>query len=141
VADLPAPEVTVASDSVIGNRREISVRVTPRRAGVRLLTLELTVDGGSVVASRVAGRAVPEQALGQHSLRITFHAPPDDGVQARFSLVGDVAAGKGSVSLRVIDGSDGLDGLPGFTPRPENVDAAGSHSSDLVLVSATTPLG
>ncbi|MCW2636506.1 MAG: rane metallopeptidase [Blastococcus sp.] len=141
VAELPAPEVTVASDSVIGSRREISVRVTPRRADVRLLTIELTVDGGTVVASRVAGRAVPDRALGQHSLRITFHAPPDDGVQARFSLGGDVTAGKGSVSLRVIDGSDGLEGLPGFTPRPDDVDAAGSHSSDLVLVSATTPLG
>jgi hypothetical protein len=45
------------------------------------------------------------------------------------------------VDLRVIDGSDGLDGLPGFEPRPEGVDAAGTHSSDLVLVSGTTALG
>jgi hypothetical protein len=74
--------------------------------------------------------------VGQDSLRVTFHAPPDDGVQARFSVEGD-----GAARLRVIDGSDGLDGLPGFTPRPDDVDAAGSHSSDLVLVSATTSLG
>ena len=44
------------------------------------------------------------------------------------------------MTLRVIDGSDGLAGLPGFEPRPDGVDAAGSHSSDLVVVSATVPL-
>jgi hypothetical protein len=141
VADLPAPQVDVVSDAVVGNRREIAVRVTPKRPGVRLVTLDLTVDGGTVAASRVSGRAVPEPALGQSSLRVTFHAPPDDGVQARFSIEGDVVAGNGGVRLRVIDGSDGLEGLPGFTARPKGVDAAGSHSSDLVLVSKTTDLG
>ena len=45
------------------------------------------------------------------------------------------------MSLRAVDGSDGLDGLPGHEPRPEGVDAAGSHSADVVMVAATTPLG
>jgi hypothetical protein len=49
--------------------------------------------------------------------------------------------GDGPVDLRVTDGSDGLTGLPGYEPRPDGVDAAGTHSSDLVLVSATTSLG
>jgi hypothetical protein len=136
VAALPAPAVTVVSDAVVGDRREISVRVTPQRSAVRLLTLELTVDGGTVERARVSGRAVPDPALGEDRLRVTFHAPPDDGLQATFSIAGD-----GAATLRVIDGSDGLDGLPGFEPRPEGVDAAGSHSSDLVLVAATTELG
>jgi hypothetical protein len=136
VADLQAPEVAVVSDAVVGDRREITVRVTPRRAGVRLLTVELAVDGGTVERGRVGGRAVPDEALGEDSLRVTFHAPPDDGLQATFSVAGD-----GTAALRVIDGSDGLDGLPGFEPRPEGVDAAGSHSSDLVLVAASTDLG
>ncbi len=136
VAELPAPEVVVVSDAVVGERREITVRVTPRRPGVRLLTVELTVDGGTVERARVGGRAVPDVALGESRLRVTFHAPPDDGLQATFSVSGD-----GEAALRVIDGSDGLDDLPGFEPRPEGVDAAGSHSSDLVLVAATTDLG
>jgi hypothetical protein len=136
IAELAAPEVTVVSDAVIGDRREITVRVVPQRAAVRLLTLDLAVDGGTVVRGRVSGRAVPEQALGEDRLRVTFHAPPDDGLQATFSVTGD-----GAATLRVIDGSDGLDGLPGFGPRPAGVDAAGSHSSDLVLVAATTQLG
>jgi hypothetical protein len=136
VADLPAPEVTVESDAVVGDRREITVRVTPQRSAVRLLTVELTVDGGTVERARVSGRAVPDQALGEDRLRVTFHAPPDEGLQATFSV-----SGNGPATLRVIDGSDGLDGLPGFEPRPEGVDAAGSHSSDLVLVAARTELG
>jgi hypothetical protein len=135
LADLPAPAVTPVSDTVVGGRREITVRVTPQRP-VRLVALELTVDGGAVVGGRVAGRAVPEAALGEGRLWLVFHAPPADGLQARFSVEGD-----GAVSLRVVDGSNGLEGLPGFTPRPEDVDAAGSHSADLVLVSATTDLG
>ncbi|GAA3170722.1 M20/M25/M40 family metallo-hydrolase [Blastococcus jejuensis] len=135
-ADLPAPEVEVVSDAVVGERREVTVRVTPQRSAVRLLSLELAVDGGTVERARAGGRAVPDAALGGSFLRITFHAPPPDGLQATFSVAGD-----GTASLRVVDGSDGLDGLPGFEPRPDGVDAAGSHSSDLVLVGSTTELG
>ncbi|WP_324278676.1 hypothetical protein [Blastococcus brunescens] len=45
------------------------------------------------------------------------------------------------MTLRVVEISDGLEGLPGHEPRPEGVAAAGSHSSDVVHVSATTRLG
>jgi hypothetical protein len=135
-ADLPAPAVEIVSDTVVGGNREITVRVTPRRPGVRLLAVELSVEGGTVVGGRVAGRAVAEEALGEERLRVTFHAPPSDGLQASFTVAGD-----GAARLRVIDGSHGLDGLPGFEPRPDGVDAAGTHSADLVVVAATTRLG
>jgi hypothetical protein len=135
-ADLPAPVVTRVSDAVVGENREIAVRVTPQRPGVRLLAVELSVAGGTVIGGRVSGRAVAEEALGQDRLRVTFHAPPVGGLQASFTVRGD-----GPVTVRAIDGSHGLDGLPGFEPRPEGVDAAGTHSSDLVVVAATTQLG
>jgi hypothetical protein len=135
IADLAAPQVTVTSDAVVGGRRELGVRVTSRRP-VRLVALELTVDGGIVAGARIAGRAVPEASLGRDRLWLVFHAPPADGLQARFSV-----EGAGEVRLRAVDGSTGLAGLPGFTPPPADVDAAGSHSADLVLVSATTSLG
>jgi hypothetical protein len=135
-ADLPAPAVEKLSDDMVGGKRVITVRVTPQRPGVRLLGLDLSVDGGTVTRAQLAGRAVPEEAVGGDSLRITFHAPPAGGLQATFTVDGD-----GPVDLRVADGSDGLDGLPGFEPRPDGVDAAGTHSSDLVLVSASTSLG
>jgi len=135
VADLPAPQVEVVSDQVVGENRQITVRVTPRREAVRLLVLDLSIEGGTVVRGQAAGRAVPDVALGEDHLRVTFHAPPATGLQATFAVEGD-----GAVELQVIDGSDGLAGLPGFEPRPDGVDAAGTHSSDLVVVSATVPL-
>jgi hypothetical protein len=135
VADLPAPLVTL-SDAVVGGRRVITVRVTPQRAGVRLVALDLTVDGGTVTRAQAGGRDVPADALGKDRLRFTFHAPPAQGLQVSYTIEGGSAA-----KLRVTDGSDGLSGLPGYVPRPDGVDVAGTHSSDLVLVSATTPLG
>jgi hypothetical protein len=135
-ADLSAAEVETVSDTVVGGRRELSVRVTPRRPDVRMLVLDLRVEGGTVVAGRVAGRAVPEEELGRDRAWIVFHAPPEGGLRATFGIEGD-----GAVDLRVIDGSDGLEGLPGHEPRPDGVDVAGSHSADLVLVAATTRLG
>jgi hypothetical protein len=136
VADLPAPELEVLSDRDAGEARELTVRVIPQRDDVRLVVLDVRTGGGTVTAARVAGREVPEVALGEDGLWLTFHAPPDGGLQASFTVTGG-----GPVDVRVIDGSDGLDGLPGFQPRPAGVDAAGTHSSDLVVVSRSTPLG
>jgi hypothetical protein len=135
-ADLAGADVETVSDTTLGSRREVSVRVTPQRAGVRMLVLDLRVEGGTVVAARVAGRAVPDGELGRDRAWIVFHAPPDGGLQASFSIEGD-----GEVHLRVVEASDGLEGLPGHEARPEGVDAAGAHSSDVVLVAGTTSLG
>lgn len=135
-ADLAAAEVGTISDDVLGSRRELSVRVTPRRPGVRVLVLDLQVEGGTLVAARVAGRAVPDAELGKDRAWIAFSAPPEGGLPASFSIEGG-----GAVDLRVIDVSDGLTGLPGYEPRPDGVAAAGSQSSDVVLVSRTTSLG
>jgi hypothetical protein len=136
VASLQAPELEVLSDREAGDARELTVRLTSQREDVRLVVLDVRTDGGTVTAARVAGRAVPDEALGEDRLWLTFHAPPEGGLQATVTV-----AGGGPVELRAIDGSDGLDGLPGFEPRPAGVDAAGTHSSDLVVVSATTTLG
>jgi hypothetical protein len=87
------------------------------------------------VRARAAGGAVPEESLGEDRLLLTFHAPPADGLRLEFAVQGG-----GPVTVRAVDASHGLSGLPGFTPRPSGVDAAGSHSADLVLVSTTTTL-
>jgi hypothetical protein len=134
-ADLPAPELTVDADARVGDARRFTVTVAPQR-GVRLLALEVRTDGGSVTSAAAEGRDVAPAALGSDRLFVTFHAPPDEGV--RFTVE---VQGGGPVTLRAVDGSDGLDGLPGFEPRPDDVDAAGTHSSDLVVVSRSTVLG
>ena len=48
--------------------------------------------------------------------------------------------GSAAVKIRVIDGSDGLDGLPGFTPRPPGIGVVGSHDSELLMVGKTYPI-
>jgi hypothetical protein len=133
-APLPAPVLSAADQRVVGSQREVTVRVTSRRA-VRLVTLDLRAPGGRITAARVQGTDVPASSLGGDRLRITFSAPPAGGVEALFTVDGGAAP-----ALRIADGSTGLDGLPGYAPRPPGVGAAGTHTSDLVLVSATAPL-
>jgi hypothetical protein len=134
-ADLPAPSVTPISSRTVGDRREITLRVTPQRA-VRLLSLDLSTGGGRVTAARVQGTEVGTAALGRDRLTITYNGPPAQGVEVLLTVQGG-----GALTLRSTDGSTGLDGLPGYTARPVGVTAAGTHSSDLLLVSASTTLG
>ncbi|PRY50568.1 peptidase M28-like protein [Geodermatophilus tzadiensis] len=134
-AGLPPSTVQVLEDRVADGRRTVTVRVRPQR-DVRLVVLDLRTDGGRVVGARAEARDVPDDALGEDRLWLTFHAPPAAGVEATVTVDGD-----GPLTLRAVDGSDGLSGLPGFEPRPPGVDAAGTHSSDLVVVGATTELG
>jgi hypothetical protein len=134
-ADLPPPDVEVLSERDAGDGREFALTVTPRRAGVRFVTLEVAVDDGTVVRARAGGSGVPEESLGEDRLLLTFHAPAEDGLRVDLTVQG------GPVTVRALDASTGLSGLPGFTPRPAGFDAAGSHSADLLLVAATTELG
>ena len=134
-AGLPAPTVEVLGERDVDDRREFALSVTPQRSGVRFVTVEVTVADGAVVRARAAGGAVPEESLGTDRLFLTFHAP-GDGLRMELTVLGG-----GPVTVRTIDASTGLTGLPGFTPRPPGLDAAGSHSADLVLVAGTTELG
>jgi hypothetical protein len=135
VAQLPAPQLTRVVDRPTGGRREITVRVTPQRP-VRLVAVELAMPKGSVIRAQVQGQDVSTTALGRNRLMVVFHGPPAGGVEATFTVTAP-----GPVDVRAIDGSDGLAGLPGYRPRPADVQAAGSHSSDLVLVAHTTRIG
>ncbi len=128
VADLPAPTVTVASDNTSGGRRSVTLKITPQR-DVRLVYFQL--PEAHVVSATVQGRAVPAADITDH-FGVLFHAPPDGGI-----TVDLVVEGGGPLTVRAMDGSDGLDALPGFTPRPPDVTAEGSHDSELVLVAKT----
>jgi hypothetical protein len=131
-ADLPAPTLTTSATDLGDGRREVTLQVGSRRAA-RLLVLD--VAGARVAGATVAGRAVPDGVLGEDRLSVTFHAPPDGGVSATF-----VVEGGGPLTVRAIDGSDGLADLPGFRPRPEGVGVAGTHTSDLLLVATSRTL-
>jgi hypothetical protein len=132
-ADLPAPDLTVVSDTTSGGTRQVELLVKPQRP-VRLVYLRIT--GATVVAANADGRDLPGTAVGGSSFALLFHAPPADGLTVRLTL-----SGTGQPTIRVMDGSDGLDGLPGFVPRPAGIGVKGSHISELVLVAKTYHLG
>ncbi|MFG1677196.1 M28 family peptidase [Micromonospora sp. NPDC049282] len=135
-ASLPAPKVETLSDTRDGDQRMLRVRVTPQRP-VRLLTLHVDTGTATVRAASVAGRNVPVKArAGRWGFGIVFHAPPPEGVEVTLTLVPSSDA----VTLRAMDASDGLSGLPGFRPRPANVGVVGSHSSEMLAVARTYTL-
>jgi hypothetical protein len=128
VANLAAPVVSVVSDTTVDGQRTLSLNVKPQRA-VRLAYLRL--DNARVRSATVDGRPLPAGDL-TGAFGVLFHAPPAAGL-----VVTVVLADAGPVRVRVMDGSDGLTGLPGFIPRPPGVGVQGSHEAELVLVAKT----
>jgi hypothetical protein len=131
-AQLPAPTLDLVSQSVDGSRRTVTVQLRPQREA-RLVFLGVP-ENVSVIKAAAGGRAVPADAL-KKPFGLVFHAPGADGVMITMTF--DTAQ---PVPLRAMAGSDGLDGLPGFKPRPPGVGIAGSHTSELVLVAKTYTL-
>jgi hypothetical protein len=140
-APLPPPDVTVLSDTAAGDVRRTRLRVRPART-VRVVGLYVEAGSATVDEATVAGRRVevdpPE--TGPWSLALIFHAPPAAGIEVELALRPPRQDGDGTVRLRVLDGSDGLGGVPGFRPRPPDVGIAGDHTSELVLVARTVAL-
>lgn len=133
-ASMPAPKVSTIADEVVGDTRRLTVRVSPQRQ-VQRVTVRVSA-AAAISSANVAGRAVPAGALGTDRLTVTFHAPPEDGVEVSFT----VAAAQAPVRLRLLSTSYGLTGLPGFVPRPDGVSVAGSHTSERVVVATRTIL-
>ncbi|MGW4463061.1 M28 family peptidase [Micromonospora sp. NPDC004704] len=134
-AALPAPVLTVLADRTDGDRRTLRLRLTPQRQ-VRLASLHVAASTATVVRATVAGRDVPVAPVtdgGPWSFGLVFHAPPTDGIEIELVL----SLRGGPVSLRAMDASDDLSGLPGFQPRPAGVGVVGSHSSEMVAVART----
>jgi hypothetical protein len=109
---------------------------------VRLLGLYVEARSATVERATVAGRPVEVDRAdtGLWSFGLAFYAPPPDGVEVELVLRPPRQDGDGVVRLRVLDGSDGLTGLPGFRRRPAGVGVAASHSSDLTLVARSVLL-
>lgn len=135
-ANLPAPTLEVLSDTRLGEQRTLRVRLTPQRS-VRLASLH--VDAATAVESAtVNGRRVPVGRIAEGSpwgFGVVFHAPPPEGIEITLVL----RAGTRPM-LRAMDASDGLDGVPGFRPRPAGVGVVGSHTSEMLAVARTYPL-
>jgi hypothetical protein len=133
-ATIAPPEVSVLADTTTGGERRLRLRLAPRRP-VRLLAVYGEAGNRRVVRASVAGREVEPFLDGIDRFGLEFHAVPDDGFEIDL-----VVRGAEPLRLRLIDGSDGLDGIPGFRARPANVGIAGTHSSDMMAGAVTVTI-
>jgi len=131
-AGIPAPKLTVEKDEPATGGRRLTLRLTPQRP-VRLVTLH--VEGTTpVLAAEVQGQSItPANRKNQKwGWGFVFHAPPTGGVEVTLTI-----RTVGPVTFRVMDGSDGFSGVPGFHERPSGVGVVGSHTSELLAVAKT----
>ncbi|MEU2199483.1 M28 family peptidase [Isoptericola sp. NPDC019482] len=134
-ADLPAPVVDVEDAEPAGDARVLTLRVTPGGGapiGTAGALRYVQLNASGVESAEVAGRAVPVEG---GDLDTRFYAPGEGG----FEVALTVPAGQ-PLDLRVVAAGGGLEGLPGFRPRPADVGVAGSHTSELVLVGTSVSL-
>jgi hypothetical protein len=131
VANLAAPTATVESSTVAGDQRTVKLTVKAGRP-VRLISFYGPVGDTRVVKATVAGRDAVVRVAELNRFGVVFNGPQDGTVEVTLVL-----RGSDQYPLRVIDGSDGLDALPGWKPRPSNVGVIGSHSSELLAVGKT----
>jgi Peptidase family M28 len=112
VAEQSPPAVTVLRDVSRGGTRELTLRLSSRRAAS---TLGLWVDAGSatVRSASVAGRDVPtDSSQGKWAFGFRFYGAPEDGVEVQLAL--DQQAN--GVTVRVADSTHDLGVVPGFAP-------------------------
>jgi hypothetical protein len=131
-ATLPAPQLTVVSDTPSAQGRALRLRLVPQRP-VRLVTLHVGAAAG-VTAAVVGGHRVPVDTVagGPWGFGFVFHAPPAEGIEVDLTV-----RAAGPVRFRAMDAADGLGALPGFRPRPDGVGIRGDHSSEMVAVART----
>ena len=134
-ATLPAPALTLVSETRSGDQRTMRLLLDPQRTA-RFTTLHVAT-ATPVTSATVGGRpvAIDPAAGGAWGFGFVFHAPPETGVEITLTV-----RATGQVTFRAMDGSDDLSTLPGFQPRPFGVGVLGSHSSELVAVAKTYTL-
>jgi len=130
-ASLPAPRMSIGSERRNADgSTTFDLQVQPQRA-VRLIDLS-SPDAKVLAATVTVGEVSRDVHLTGDRFQLLFHAAPASGITVRLTV-----ADRGRITFRALDGSDGLDGLPGFVPRPADVGIEGSHTSELVLVGTT----
>lgn len=134
-AALPAPALTLLSETRSGGERTMRLLLDPQRTA-RFTTLHVAA-ATPVTAATVGGRPaeIDPAAGGRWGFGIVFHAPPETGVEIELTV-----RATGPVTFRAMDGSDDLADVPDFRPRPPGVGVLGSHSSELVAVAKTYTL-
>lgn len=132
-ADLAAPEVTVLDDRIEGDSRFVQVRVrSEREAPAISLYVDQPVTEATIAGLSFSDARAPEQ--GPWAFGLEIHAPPAEGATVTLRMTASDAA-----QMRVVDHTYGLDGIPGFMPRPAGIGIS-MAPSDVVSVGRTQSL-
>jgi hypothetical protein len=138
---LPAPKLAVLDSRTDGKVAVLEIRLSSSRdADVLALHADRPVRNVTIAADRhppVKSRPSYTEDAGAEEwpYELRFYDPPSEGVRVTLRL-------DGGQPLRVglSDYTVGLEGIPGFTEPPPDVDRSTSHSSDLVVVGRTHQL-
>jgi hypothetical protein len=132
---LTAPQLEVLGSRTEGGATVLELRATSQR-DAEVLTLHadrpvqevtITAGGRPAVTSRPDYPGDVDSHQWPYELR--FYDPPPEGITVTLRFRGP---GPGRISLS--DYTVGLERIPGFTPRPRQLDRSPDHSSDLMVV-------
>lgn len=123
-----APEIAVVAERTVPGGRELDLRATSPR-GARSLSLQLA--RGEVDSAAVGGREI----AGGTGFSVQIEALPAAGAEITLRLKGTAP-----VAIRLVDGADGIDRLPGFVPRPSGVGVASGPDAEMSFVGRTVEL-
>jgi hypothetical protein len=118
----------MVSDQHDDNTRTVRLKISsPRHASIVVIALDA---GAKLLAASVNGHdlGVVSGSVPPSGLRLAFIAPRDQGEELICTV-----QGKGVLPVIAIDQSYGLQGLPGFTPRPGSYIPGGRESDSFFL--------
>lgn len=130
-APLDAPEVKILSDGVTGGLRETRLLIaSPRRAASLSIVVEGVVVNAEVNGRGIDGGAAAPADEPEGRWGLLYWAPPAGGIELTLRT-----RQVGSLNVRVVDKSYGLQALPGYGPRPAHLIPNRFSGSDAVFVS------
>lgn len=135
VASLAAPELTVVSSEPSGDTRTIRLRLRSPR-GAPVLWFHLADDASRLVRATIDGREAPVDVAdpvpgGTWGWGFSFHNLPADGIEVVLTF-----GGTQPVRAKLIDQTDGMSGISGYTPPPADMKSSVAPS-DIIYVTKT----
>jgi hypothetical protein len=129
---LPAPEIAVLDDSVIGTERTVRLRATSPR-GASNLYVDVQAPG-DITSAKLDGRPLDRINIPgdqRTRLRLAYHAIPTEGIQLELTL-----SASGPLRVQLEDRSNGLPDIPGIAsvPRPAEEMMAPFEMADPTVV-------
>jgi hypothetical protein len=138
VLPVKAPRLELLDSRSDGGATVVELRAASLRdADVLTLHADRPVEEATITADgqpAVVSEPDYPDDIGSHRwpYELRFYDPPPEGITVTLRFLGP---GPGRISLS--DYTVGLEPIPGFTPRPRQLDRSPDHSSDLVVVGRT----